>query len=107
MNRILPILTIGVVTTFFYRPAMATWDQPPGARVVVVGPGCDYPGFDYSRGQANDAWYCGNRCLEDSYCNTFEFNTSNHICYLKNARVQIQSVSSDGVCGFVGPRFEW
>jgi hypothetical protein len=106
MNRTLSVVTIGLASAFLSRQASA-WDQPPGARAYVIESGCDYPGFDYSRGTANDARDCGNQCLADTYCTTFEFNTSNHFCYLKNGRPQITAVSSDGVCGVVDPRWEW
>jgi hypothetical protein len=89
----------------------AQWEQPAGGSIIVVGSGCDYPGFDYSRGSANSAQDCGNQCLADSYCTTFEYNSSNHFCWLKNARAQQKAVGYDGTCGFVatsqGPRWEW
>jgi hypothetical protein len=106
MNRSLSVVTIGVVSAFFCRQASA-WDQPAGARVVVEGSGCDFPGYDYWKFTASDWDECGNRCLGDTYCASFEYNTSSHTCYVKNGIPPIQGTSSEGVCGYIAPRWEW
>jgi hypothetical protein len=103
-----PSLAIIAALMFaWFGRSAAAWDQPSGAQVIQEGSGCDYYGSDYYTASVSSVDECGSRCLGDSYCTSYSYNASSHVCNFKHATPPQRSQSSQWECGFVTPRYEW